>query len=184
MASNEYQVPDLASVLQTLSAYAPPAASSSGAKPYEEPSHLNDEDDEYEPPASFSNIEHAPVTEPNPIPHPQESTSHSSFDNSTPKPTPPAVAAPPPPDPSTITTWPSALQCVMKTVSQNEAHQTRIRKLIRTQHDHEKQWWAGREALLTKQRARAEKKKTLDAVLYETGHISPETRLGGWGYRG
>jgi hypothetical protein len=159
MTSNEYQVPDLASVLQTLSAYAPAASSqlNNGASYYEQSTQLND-DDEYEPPASFSSREAAPTG--NPIPHPQESTSYNPAAHPTPKP-----PSAPSPDPSTITTWPAALQCVMKTVSQNEAHQARIRKLIRTQNDHEKQWWAGREALLVKQKAREEKKKTLDAVL-------------------
>lgn len=50
-------------------------------------------------------------------------------------------------DPSTITEWPAALKYVMKTVSQSEELQTKIKKLIRTQHEHERQWWAGREAL-------------------------------------
>ncbi|PTU19165.1 hypothetical protein P175DRAFT_0440841 [Aspergillus ochraceoroseus IBT 24754] len=72
-------------------------------------------------------------------------------------------------DPATITTWPPALKQVMRAVSQNEEMQRRIRFLIQRQHDHEKQWWAGREALVAKQRARAEKKKELDAVLLSVG---------------
>ncbi|KDE78431.1 hypothetical protein AO1008_04643 [Aspergillus oryzae 100-8] len=47
-----------------------------------------------------------------------------------------------------------------------QAHPLRkIRFLIQRQHDHERQWWAGREALVRKQKARVEKKKELDAVL-------------------
>ncbi|GLI78220.1 hypothetical protein PoHVEF18_006528 [Penicillium ochrochloron] len=68
-------------------------------------------------------------------------------------------------DPSTITTWPAALRYVMRTVGQNEETQLRIRGLIRSQHNHERQWWKGREALLERQQARGDKKKELDAVL-------------------
>lgn len=68
-------------------------------------------------------------------------------------------------DPSTITTWPAALRYVMRTVGQNEETQLRIRGLIHSQHNHERQWWKGREALLERQQARGDKKKELDAVL-------------------
>ena len=63
-------------------------------------------------------------------------------------------------------TWPAALRYVMRTVSQNEEVQRKIRRLIQSQHDHEKQWWQGRETLVKKQEARVEKKKELDVVLY------------------
>jgi hypothetical protein len=70
-----------------------------------------------------------------------------------------------PSDPSSITTWSAALKYVMRTVSQNEALQAKIRRLIQGQHQHERQWWKGRKALLEKQRTRAEKKRQLDKVL-------------------
>ena len=54
-------------------------------------------------------------------------------------------------DPSTITEWPAALKYVMRTVSQNEEIQKRIKKLITTQHEHERQWWAGRELIIKQQ---------------------------------
>lgn len=53
----------------------------------------------------------------------------------------------------------------MRTVGQNEETQLRIRGLIHSQHNHERQWWKGREALLERQQARGDKKKELDAVL-------------------
>jgi hypothetical protein len=37
--------------------------------------------------------------------------------------------------------------------------------MIKTQHEHEDQWWAGRQALLQKQEARKEGQKKLDDVL-------------------
>ncbi|KAE8155223.1 hypothetical protein BDV25DRAFT_146347 [Aspergillus avenaceus] len=51
----------------------------------------------------------------------------------------------------------------------SESLQHRIRFLIHRQHDHERQWYEGREALLTKQKGRAEKKRELDAVLRSVG---------------
>ena len=77
-------------------------------------------------------------------------------------------SAPPkalPVDPATITTWPPALRHVTKLVSQNDAVLGRIRKLINVQHQHEKQWWDGRNALLQKQKARIEDRKKLDEVM-------------------
>lgn len=38
--------------------------------------------------------------------------------------------------------------------------------MIKTQHEHEVQWWAGRKALVEKQEARVEGQKHLDSVLY------------------
>jgi hypothetical protein len=55
---------------------------------------------------------------------------------------------------------------VMRSVGQNEETQLRIRGLIHSQHSHERQWWKSREALISRQQSRGEKKKELDAVLY------------------
>lgn len=57
----------------------------------------------------------------------------------------------------------------MRTVAQNEVLQARIRRLIETQNEHERKWWDAREALLTKQKTRAERKKKLDEVLRSVG---------------
>ncbi|OXV09171.1 hypothetical protein Egran_03067 [Elaphomyces granulatus] len=72
-------------------------------------------------------------------------------------------------DPSLIITWPAALKYVMKTVTQNESVQAKIRRMIQSQHDHEKKWWQGRVALMEKQATRAEKKKRIDEVLRSVG---------------
>ncbi|EGD84380.1 hypothetical protein H112_08085 [Trichophyton rubrum D6] len=71
--------------------------------------------------------------------------------------------------PSVITAWPTALKYVMKTVAQNETVQYRIRRLIASQHEHEKTWWQGRQRLLAKQKARAGNQKKLDEVLRAVG---------------
>lgn len=82
-----------------------------------------------------------------------------------PPPNPPKPSSTPTLDPATITSWSAALRYVMRTVGQNEETQLRVRGLIRSQHNHEQQWWKGREALLQRQQGRGDKKKELDAVL-------------------
>ncbi|KLJ06082.1 hypothetical protein EMPG_10482 [Blastomyces silverae] len=137
-------VPDLASVLRTLSAYAPATIDQ-------------------------SRVHNLPVESSNHNFHARAipTSSHSPLEQN------PLHLNQPPnlPDPSTITTWPAALKYVMKTVAQNEATQSKIKKLIRTQHDHEKQWWEGRQALLSKQAGREAKRKQLDDVLRSVGGV-------------
>lgn len=159
----EYNSSDLTSILNTLSALSKPvptpgAQNPSIQQPYSstsriQPSH-DDDDDAYEPPDIP------------PAPAPSTSKPQPHLPPQQPHPPKPAPTDPTPStDPSTITTWPSALRHVMRTVSQNEVLQRRIRRLMQSQHDHEKQWWQGREALCKKQKARGEKKKELDEVL-------------------
>ncbi|KAL9619817.1 MAG: hypothetical protein Q9160_005557 [Pyrenula sp. 1 TL-2023] len=89
--------------------------------------------------------------------------------------TPTSKAAPPRPsstalaDPSTITEWRAAQKYVTFTVAQNEATVARIKRLIKKQHDHERQWWEGRKALVTKQSGRVEGKKAVDDLLKAMG---------------
>ena len=83
-------------------------------------------------------------------------------------------------DPATITDWSSGLRCVMKTVAAHENIIKEIRRvsrfrfstsnvnlgqMIKVQHEHEAEWWKGRQALLQKQEARIEGQKKLDEVL-------------------
>lgn len=68
-------------------------------------------------------------------------------------------------DPTSITEWPAALRHVMRTVTRNDATIARIKRMIRVQHEHERQWWDGRQALLQKQEGREEGRKKLDEVL-------------------
>lgn len=85
-----------------------------------------------------------------------------------PPPAPPvAPTAPPKPtvDPRTITTYPAALRHITQTVAQNEASMARIRKLIASQHQHERQWWEGRVQLIKQQAEREEGRKTVEDVL-------------------
>lgn len=85
-----------------------------------------------------------------------------------------ALAKPSPSaDPSTIADWRAAQKYVTFTLAQNEAVTARIRKLIKRQHEHERQWWDGREALVSKLSGRVEGKKTVDNLLKSLGgHVN------------
>ncbi|MCJ1250811.1 hypothetical protein MMC30_008039 [Trapelia coarctata] len=86
---------------------------------------------------------------------------------------PPTVVPTPPPkpvvDPRTITTYPAALRHITQTIAQNEATMGRIRKLIASQHQHERQWWDGRVQLVKQQAEREEGRKRVDDVLRSIG---------------
>ena len=167
--------PDLASVLRTLASFTsaqpstshPPPPPSPPARTLEEGE--DEEEEEENEPANFlptTTIPRVPVV---PTPQPP-STSTSTPQLSPPPPTHynPAVAPPPSLSSlssSTITTWPPALRYVMKTLIPNQAATHRIQHMIKTQHEHERQWWAGREALLLKQQGREEGRRRLNDVL-------------------
>ncbi|KAL2866760.1 uncharacterized protein BJX67DRAFT_354837 [Aspergillus lucknowensis] len=177
--SQNYNAADLHSILKTLSTFSGQTTSTphQSALNAHDPSGnngYNDPENDYEPPDAF----------PSPITHPQapthQTSTHSPLTSSSTShlhqhPTNPPVSSSSTPQakdstpPSEITTWPAALKRVMHTVAQNEEIQRRIRVLIQRQHDHEKQWWQGREALLQKQKSRAEKKRELDRVLRSVG---------------
>lgn len=161
MASSEYNPSDLTSVLRTLSSLSNPASpANSGLLNHgvRRAGEAADNDDSYEPsdaiPTSIAHTQH------------MHTTGHSIPPRRTPvEPAANSGSGKKPIDPSAITAWPAGLKYVVQTVLQNEALQHRIRRLIQSQHDHERQWWQGREALLKKQEARVEKKKELDRVL-------------------
>ncbi|PKY01286.1 hypothetical protein P168DRAFT_307126 [Aspergillus campestris IBT 28561] len=173
MESQQYNAADLTSVLRTLSAlssHPPPPEKDSPATAH----HTHVKDDEPEDEDTYEPTDSLPLSTPAPAPQTPQGKQQQQLSSH--RPPQPAQQHPPPPPPpgtkvdiSTITTWPSALRHVMRTVGQNESIQQRIRFLIQRQHDHEKQWWRGRVALVEKQKARAEKKKELDEVLRSVG---------------
>ena len=144
-----YNPSDLTSVLETLSSLskAPPENKIT--------SRDNINYDSYEPSDTIT------------VPPPRACSAEETIAprTATNAPTPAAAAAAASINPSSITTWPPALKYVMQTAAVNEALQARIRHLIQSQHDHERQWWRGREALVQKQEVRAERKSELDRVL-------------------
>ncbi|CCU81630.1 hypothetical protein BGHDH14_bgh02468 [Blumeria hordei DH14] len=70
-------------------------------------------------------------------------------------------------DPTTILEWSAGLRCAMKTVARHENVIHEIRR-----HEHEEQWWNGRNALIEKLKAREEGQKKLDEVLKAVGGAS------------
>lgn len=160
MESNVYQTPDLASVLRTLAQYAPPAPQATAAsysRDFVDQTQAQDhnlEDGEYDPSDPTNGVvqEHtsASVTPKHPIQQIAE------------RPEVPAKSAV---DPTSIMDWPAALRHVMRTVARSEATMARVKRMIRVQHEHEQQWWDGRQALLQKQDGREEGRKKLDEVL-------------------
>ena len=159
MAFNSPPNPDLASILRTLAAYTPvPASRPLCSNDYQAPLSRDNrptldgseelEEGEYDP--------HQPLISNNPSQYPQTATQVRPI-------TPPAK--PPATDPTTITTYPAALRYITKTIVRNEQIMARIRKLIDVQHQHEQQWWEGREALLKKQSGREEARRKVGEVL-------------------
>lgn len=117
-----------------------------------------------------------PVSEIKPITPPPvlRNQSQTSLQQSEP------VVAPPPdlrsgstapaiPDASTITTWPAALKHVTKYLVPDEKVATRIKHLIAEQHKHERQWWAGREAIVARQEGRTGTSQQVAALLQSIG---------------
>ncbi|KAK3172104.1 hypothetical protein OEA41_004189 [Lepraria neglecta] len=91
---------------------------------------------------------------------------------------PPATATPPPVKktytppqypPATIITWAPALRHVTTLTASNSEFTHRIKHLIRTQHQHEWQWWATREELTKRLHGRAASRSKLDSVLSSLG---------------
>lgn len=168
--------PDLASVLRTLASFTsaqpptshpPPTPAPPPPAPTLEEGEEEEDEEEYDPsnfvPTTTIIPPPAPVA---PTPQPLVSTPPSQSN--------PAAAPPPPPSSvssSIITTWPPALRHVMKSLIPNQAATHRIRHLIKTQHEHERQWWAGREALVLKQQGREEGRRRLNDVLASVGGL-------------
>ncbi|RMZ84883.1 hypothetical protein DV738_g451, partial [Chaetothyriales sp. CBS 135597] len=112
----------------------------------------------------------APAATPTPTAVPQ------SLAATKPQPLTPTASAtkPPPtiPDPSRITTYPAALKHVTKHLATSETASTRIRHLISTQHQHERQWHAGREALLALQASRPSTSAQVSALLRSLAELA------------
>ncbi|KAL4794171.1 hypothetical protein BDV19DRAFT_199514 [Aspergillus venezuelensis] len=158
--------PDLNAILRTLSAFSNATQTTSQSQQQPGLSYNHNNDDIYEPPEAHSQIIPQLQTQTQPQPQPQT----PKVSNRThPVPSQPPTQDQPKQSSANITTWPAALKQVMRTVATNEGIQRRIRHLIARQHEHERQWWKGRQALLEKQSARKEKKRELDEVLRKVG---------------
>ncbi|EFQ97761.1 hypothetical protein MGYG_00802 [Nannizzia gypsea CBS 118893] len=140
--------PDLATVLKTLSSFSTPQPNQPQASSISQPTS--------DPRLQSTHKIHTST-------HPSLASSSSKQETGAGPPSKSSIG------PSIITAWPVALKYVMKTVAQNETVQYRIRRLIASQHEHERTWWQGRQRLLAKQKARAGNQKKLDEVLRSVG---------------
>ncbi|KAK4940555.1 hypothetical protein LTR10_019314 [Elasticomyces elasticus] len=109
-----------------------------------------------------------PITPP-PLHRQQTSTPHQPLPKSRPTDVPSKPSTPTVPDASTIVTWPAALKHVTRHLVTNEQASARIKHLIAEQHKHERQWWAGREAILARQQGRSGKSQEVAALLKSLG---------------
>jgi Protein of unknown function (DUF2458) len=140
------QNPQLASILQNLAQLTRPAARNPDQFPVTPPS------------ASVPQSHVASAT---------AQPSSSSF--SAPTQDPRRRPATPQPDSANITEWSPAVKYVMNTLSKNPETTSKIKRLVKNQHDNERQWWAGRDALLAKHKGRVESKKKADDLLRSLG---------------
>ena len=194
MDFNAQQPPDLASVLRTLAAYAPaptpapivkekPSSHPNGNRVDEEeledgeydPAALN-----YEPSPTFATpsqvllqrqptVQQSPQTAYTPSCEPiQQNLPQPPPATSTPLPA-KRTYTPPQCPPATITTWAPALRHVTALTASNPEFTHRIKHLIKTQHQHEWQWWATREELSKRLQGRAASRSKLDSVLSSLG---------------
>ena len=75
------------------------------------------------------------------------------------------------PDASTIVTWPSAIRYVTKYIANNESAAARIKHLIAQQHQHEREWWTGREAIVKRHSGRAQRQAQAATLLKAIGGV-------------
>ncbi|OAP59977.1 hypothetical protein AYL99_04979 [Fonsecaea erecta] len=73
------------------------------------------------------------------------------------------------PDASTIVTWPAAIKHVSRHLVHNDQVANRIKHLINEQHKHERQWWAGREAIVARHQGRSGTSQQVSAILKSLG---------------
>ncbi|CAG7974285.1 unnamed protein product [Penicillium salamii] len=154
MGESSYNAADLNSVLQTLSSLAPQAQAPAHQSTY--PTSLPTSQKR-----NFSSTETPTAKTQDP-----RTQDPRQLHTKPPSTRPPATSGP---ASSTITTWPTALRHVMRTVSSNEETQLRIRGMIRSQHHHEQSWFDARRALIKQQEGRPQKQRELDAVLRSIG---------------
>ena len=73
------------------------------------------------------------------------------------------------PDASAITTWPGALKHVTRYLAPNVRISDKIKHLINEQHKHEREWWAGREAIVARHQGTSGSSEQVSAILRSLG---------------
>lgn len=217
MEANYQPQTDLASILQTLRAYAPsqqqaPQATYQFEVPQANielrappPQAADLEEGEYDPSAYDPSLPLITTRHPQAVhaqalgaqawqPPPITETRHIPTSTTTSYPRPPLESTPtskppyfrpgpkktykpPAYQPATIITWAPALRHVTGQTASNSEFVQRVRHLITTQHNHERQWWDGREGLKKRLAGREEGRKKLDSVLGSLGgHVATSSK--------
>ncbi|GAB7361981.1 hypothetical protein MBLNU230_g2018t1 [Neophaeotheca triangularis] len=150
MASNGQQnaLPDIASILATLSQYTPQNDSTLTPTLQESTVHK----------ASSPSIDQPALSSQAPFEKPYDPrlSNRPQQGSSTPQQQRTSTASPRPTiDPATIITWPEALRCVTKIAAQNQSFATSIRRMIADQKRNEMRWYSERQALKQNQAARS-----------------------------
>ncbi|KAK6539944.1 hypothetical protein TWF694_008778 [Orbilia ellipsospora] len=80
-------------------------------------------------------------------------------------------------DPRSITRWPAALKYITAVITTNPGAMDRLKKMKTHQRDHEKQWWAGREAIIKRHSNSSSNQLAMNSVLQSFGIASKSTEL-------
>ncbi|KAG9248698.1 hypothetical protein BJ878DRAFT_308362 [Calycina marina] len=160
MSSNSKETPDLASILATLAGLAPQKIQQT--QDQAPPQEIQQPQPTQQHHQQFPAASQPPLQQwRQPVP------SHVQAGSITPLEAPVGRII----DPATIIDWSSGLKCVMRTVAKQESILNDIRHMIKSQQEHEQQWWNGRLDLLERQKTRIESQKKLNEVLKMVGGI-------------
>ena len=181
MASNPYQPQDLQSILNTLATYSQPEASQNHEQVHDLSYQANQSGagtphdaslvapQTLHNPYIYSRLANSDSNEEKPQHVDQPSlTSHASEPHNQDK-RPTHIPRHSLTDPATIIDWPTGLRYVTKLAAHNEHLASSIQRMIKNQNNHEQQWWAGREAVIERQKQAKDDTKKIDEVLKSIG---------------
>ncbi len=166
--------PDLQRVLAALNSYSSQTSGAPQQSPFDSEQAYNPELATFAssiPGLGFlpsQSSQQRPISPPPVLRH-QISSSHKALTQPCPADVSSKPSTPTAPDASTITTWPAALKHVSRHLVPNEQAANRIKHLISEQHKHERQWWAGREAIVARQQGRSGTSQQVAALLKSLG---------------
>ncbi|EXJ90531.1 hypothetical protein A1O1_03634 [Capronia coronata CBS 617.96] len=166
--------PDLQRVLETLNSYTPPPSNIPELRAFSRSQYLHPSETIHASILPGLDLLATPETHERPITPPpiirQQVRAPAQIKSAVqPEDVPSKPSTPTIPDASTITTWPAALKHVTRHLVPNEKGAGRIKHLISEQHKHERQWWAGREAIVARQQGRTGTSQQVAALLKSLG---------------
>lgn len=166
--------PELQKVLAALNSYAPPSSNLPESSAFHRPQYQYPHEHSHSSILPGLDLLATPDTQERPITPPsvtrqQPRTSPEINQLTRPEDVRATSSTPTVPDATAITTWPAALKHVTRHLVPNEQASRRIKHLISEQHKHERQWWAGREAIVARQQGRSGTSQQVAALLKSLG---------------